>query len=148
MLCDPLQKSTLNCPDKYCSASNMTFAVCEYSIAKDANNQTAFTYTGCADTSNLSCDAFKACSLFNIYVMQHGINQTSAAANGTKYVARCMGSVTTTSGNTTTVDNGNSTNGSGNGDSTASIGNMHQALCTSVLLFICFLTISMSKRLL
>ncbi|KAK4509732.1 SF3a splicing factor complex subunit [Mucor velutinosus] len=143
MLCDPLQKSTLNCPDKYCSATNMTFAVCEYNIAKDANNQTAFTYTGCADTSNLSCDAFKACSLFNIYVMQHGINQTSAAANGTKYVSRCTGSITTT-----TTTSGNTTTSNGNGISTASIGNMHQALCTSILLFICFLTISMSKRLL
>ncbi|KAL7314464.1 hypothetical protein PS15m_006031 [Mucor circinelloides] len=146
MLCDPLQKSTLNCPDKYCSASNITFSVCEYNIAKNANNQTAFTYTGCADTNNLSCDAFKTCALFNIYVMQHGINQTSTATNGTKYVSRCMGSMTTTSGNTTSTGNGNNSNGDGN--ASASIGSsMHQAICTSVLLFICFLTISMSKRL-
>ncbi|KAG2190043.1 hypothetical protein INT46_004251 [Mucor plumbeus] len=144
MICDPLQKSTLVCPDTFCPNTNITFAVCEYTIAKDTNNQTAFTYTGCADTSNLSCDAFKVCALFNIYVMQHGVNQTNAA-NGTKYAARCLSSAT--ANNSTTASNSTPSSTAIAGGASASIGNTYQTLCTSILLLICLLTISMSKRL-
>ncbi|CEP11655.1 hypothetical protein [Parasitella parasitica] len=141
MLCDPLQKSSLVCPDTFCPSTNITFSVCEYDIAKDVNNQTAFTYTGCADTSNLSCDGFKACALLNIHVMQHGINQTSAAVNGTKYVSRC------TVNNSTAVNNGTASSSTTIGPNATNIGSIHHTICNSVLLLICLLTISMSKRL-
>ncbi|KAG2232460.1 hypothetical protein BDF21DRAFT_430175 [Thamnidium elegans] len=117
MLCD--EKQSFTCPDTQCE--NVRFSVC----GGTTNDNSTVIYDSCSDTSKLNCDyfAFESCSKLTAYVSTNGVNDTLPVGN---QVAVCgLFAIPVPEESAATLN---------------------QANFILVLMFICLLTVSLSRK--
>ncbi|KAI8058878.1 hypothetical protein BDF21DRAFT_467711 [Thamnidium elegans] len=128
MLCDIRQN--FSCPDTVCG--NIRFSVCAGTTTDD---NTTIIYDSCSDTSELNCDDFalQTCFRLRMYVGTDGVNNTLPVGN---QIAICEFI-------DETLPFPEVTEGLPTKESAATL---NQANFILALMFICLLTVSLSRK--
>ncbi|GAA5817557.1 hypothetical protein MFLAVUS_011105 [Mucor flavus] len=138
MLCDSEQQFT--CPDTVCG--DIRFSVCGYNFT--GNEDDKVIYNSCSDTSHLDCLGMALTSCFGLrgYVNAFGANDTLPAGNQTVVCERADALHPLPSASTAGIPSASVSST----PTQQSAANVQQANFILAFMFVCLLTVSLSRK--